>query len=96
MANLTLQFGEEEYRIVSSSGEEGDLSPYGEPALLEENGVSYMALFDKTEDGEGQDSPFPEGCSIIEYKAVSGVVEEDVDFTDTGGDSGIVVVDEDK
>ncbi len=42
---LTIETGEDEYRIVDGATE-GDTFPYGETAILESNGVLYVASLD--------------------------------------------------
>lgn len=94
---ITLQFGEEEYRLVGE-GEagnmyEGDLTPYGEAAMLEAAGARYMALCEKV--GQDVNSVLPDEVWVTSYNPVQAQME-DVDFDGDGEAETTVAVEEEE
>lgn len=57
MRVFTVQFSDEEYRIVGPNGEEGALVPIGSPAFITVRGQRYMAFVDTHPDDTGEGDP---------------------------------------
>ena len=71
---ITIEKGEQGYRLIGPGGEEGDLTEYGDPATLEIGGETYMALLPSEEE------EYEELESLVyRLEDVETVVEE-VDF----------------
>ena len=47
---ITIEKGEQGYRLIGPAGEEGDLTEYGEPATLEIGDETYFALLPSEEE----------------------------------------------
>lgn len=47
---ITIEKGEQGYRLIGPKGEEGELTEYGEPATLEIDGETYFALLPSKEE----------------------------------------------
>jgi hypothetical protein len=88
---FTVQFAEDEYRIVGSGGQLGACAPYGQPAAVAIGADIYYALVveaDEVEEG-GQVTVY---CvqTVLELSAAT----EEVTFSDDG--AGIALVDEEE
>lgn len=47
---ITIEKGEQGYRLIGPTGQEGDLTEYGDPATLEIDGDIYFALLPSEEE----------------------------------------------
>lgn len=86
MAKIKIQTGDEGYRIVVD-GKESDVVEYGEPAILEVGGETYLALCDL--DGQDDVVSLIEGGWVLcgKFAEVSEDNDiEDVDFEEDGGE----------
>jgi len=71
---MKLELGDNEYRIVSESGDEGELAPYGAAATAVFGGAQYAAVLD----GPGEPS---EGFQLLVYRfSPVATVTEEVEF----------------
>lgn len=74
---LTIETGEDEYRIVDGD-EEGDTFPYGETAALVSGGRIYVASLDSPTEPSA-------GFELAVYEASKRITKTlDVDFSDEG------------
>jgi hypothetical protein len=88
LMKFTVQFAEDEYRLVGPMGQAGGCAPYGQPAALAIGDAIYYALVldpDEVEEG-GSTSVY----SVEEVNEMTAGTEE-VSFSDDGG--GIALVD---
>ena len=85
---FTVQFAEDEYRLVGPMGQAGGCAPYGQPAALAIGDAIYYALVldpDEVEEG-GSTSVY-----AVEEATEMTAATEEVTFSDDG--SGIATVD---
>ena len=109
--SFQLQKGEEFYRLVAPSGEEGELVEYGEPATVLVGGDLYLAYCDiDDEDAEAdgllEDKVFK--CVPVQADVTEGVEfrdeegnlivaeDDDADGNDDADDEAVIVGDDDE
>ena len=78
---MKLELGEEAYRIVSDSGDEGELTDYEDAATLETDGNLYVAFLD-SETVPRQGIP---DITVFKLTPVTTTTES-VEFDEDGGD----------
>ena len=92
--SFQLQKGEEFYRLVAPSGEEGELVEYGEPATVLVGGDLYLAYCD-IDDEDDEDAEADELLEDKVFKCVpvQADVTEGVEFRDEEGN--LIVAEDD-
>lgn len=85
---FTVQFAEDEYRLVGPMGQAGGCAPWGQPAALAiGNEIYYALVLDPDEVEEGGSTPVYCVDEVTEH--IAGT--EEVEFSEDGG--GIALVD---
>lgn len=81
-----IQAGDDGYRIIGDSGEEGEAVAYGEVADLTVGLNTYVALVNLN--GEDMESELPEEAWLIKGTLLRDVEVEEVEFTPPGTEDG--------